>query len=248
MVAMALSVMLIIVVISTLRLMGGGGDPTAEADVEPDQIPPVSDVHDRGIRGRDDWASTLDDGLPGTFVLSEVGASSPVQAAVPGRATLRYAPGSTVDLVIVLAGPEAGAATVATLVQSVRGRDGGTDEAEGWADAATDARVSALDLIALLDALASEAFPVDAGRHAAARDAMTEAAGDGWTISYVDSTVTDENLGVAWFIGIVETDGGTWVFAHNVDVPVADGEAVAPPLEERLALVLDLLRSADAIA
>lgn len=249
MVAAALLAMLTIVVASTLRLIDRDSDPAAEAEPAPERAPAVSDLHDRDISGRADWASALDDGLPGTFVLAEVGTASPIQAAVVRRATVAYPPGSTIELLEALAGPEPDPTTVAAMLAAVRGDQVGPEPPGAWDDPATEARISAVDQLALLDALAHETLPADPGRHAVARDALTQREGDGWTLGYLDATVVTDDVSMAWFIGIVENDtGATWVFAHNVDVQADDGEAVPPPLEERLALVLDLLRSADAIA
>ena len=106
--------------------------------------------------------------------------------------------------------------------------------------------VSAIEQIALLEAMVLGELPVDPQAQADVLGNLTagpELPRGG--IRYKTGTALVGPRPVAWLVGFVKTATDTWVFALNADLPLDASGAPQPiPTEDREAVVMDLLRSA----
>ncbi len=136
------------------------------------------------------------------------------------------------------------------MAQYVAAADYGNSDTTGdidsfWLEGAL--RTSAIDQLGFLERLTLGALPFDPAHQAAVRDILVVEEGPGWTIRYKTGTALGSEPALGWLVGIVDTDDGQWVFAYNVDLNTAHGDAGLEASRDRLDLVKELLASADVI-
>lgn len=116
-----------------------------------------------------------------------------------------------------------------------------------WLDG--DLEISAVEQLAFLEAMVRGELPADQQAQADILGSLTAGPDlPSGGIRYKTGTTLAGPRPVAWLVGLVKTADGTWVFALNADLP-RDAQRVLQPIptEEREAVVMALLRSADII-
>ncbi len=119
--------------------------------------------------------------------------------------------------------------------------DMGGDLTAFWLDGSL--QVSALEELSFLDRLYRLNLPMSERSQRIVRDALTVEANACWRIRAKTGWAPRElPAGVAWWVGMVETDIGAWVFAMNIDITGQRNAKTFEQLNARREIVMELLR------
>ncbi len=99
-----------------------------------------------------------------------------------------------------------------------------------WLEGALE--ISAREQVDFLERLHARALPVRAEVQAQVIDIMRHRSGEGWVLRAKTGWAIRDEPDHGWYVGWLEAEGETWVFAVNVDLDWQSGEGA---LRERLA-------------